>query len=70
VLYDGRFGTTEGGSVRYRDHGLIVTPDGRELVRVEPDYRAGPVPCIVARERYIERVLLPLMAALIEEAAA
>ena len=56
--------------MRYRDHGLIVTPDGHELVRVEPDYRAGPLPCIVQRERHIERVLLPLMAVLIEEAAA
>ena len=55
--------------MRYRDHGLIVTPDGRELMRVEPTYHDGPVPCIVQRERYIERVLLPLTVDLINEVA-
>lgn len=49
---------------RVRVYGRVIA--GESHLDVEPEYRDGPVPCIVERERYVAGELLPLTVQMLE----
>lgn len=52
---------------RVRVYGRIAV--GHDHIDVEADYIDGPIPCIAARERFLEEVLMPLAVRLVEDAS-